>query len=96
MSKNKLCCRIFPIVILVISTLISAGLWYFEENLREFRFLTNPEELINYLGTVLFVAILPIGMFYYLGEKKKYADKAGQWALLGFLPALILLVFIIA
>jgi len=96
MTKNKLCCRIFPLVLIVISVFLSAGIWYFEEEIHEFRFLTDRGELFNYLGTVLFVAIIPIGLFYYFNDKEKYEDKARQLALLGFVPALVLLVFLIA
>jgi len=95
MSKNKLCCRIFPIVLIVISCIISAGIWYFEEGVHDFRFLTEREELFNFLGTVLFIALIPIGLFYYLNDKEKYQSKARLLALLGFLPALCVLVLIL-
>lgn len=95
MSKSKLCCRIFPIVLVLISTLISAGIWYFEEGVYELRFLTEPGELIPFIGTVLFVAIIPIGLFYVFNDKEKYQAKARPLALLGFAPSLALLVFLI-
>jgi hypothetical protein len=94
--KNKLCCRIFPIILILISAILNAGLWYFDEGVHEFKFLTNKGEFFNYLGFTLAIALLPIAIFYYLNDKEKYQDKARQLALLGFLPALILLVFIIA
>lgn len=96
MPKNNLCCRIFPIVLILISVLISTGIWYFEEGVHSFIFLTDGGEFINFLGTVLFVVLLPIGLFYYLNDKNKYQDKARQISFLGFVPALVLLVFIIA
>jgi hypothetical protein len=96
MSKNKLCCRIFPIVLIIIAAVISSGLWYFDEGVHEFRFLSDRGEFFNFLGTVLFVALIPIVLFYYLNDKEKYQSKARQLALLGFLPALALLVFLIA
>ena len=96
MSERKLCCRIFPIVLIIIAALISAGLWYFDEGVHEFRFLHDWGEFINFLGTVLFVVLLPVGLFYYLNDKDRYEEKARLLALLGFFPALVLLVFLIA
>ena len=95
MPKNKLCCRIFPIVLIIIAALISAGLWYFDEGVHEFRFLTHKGEFFNYLGTSLSIALLPIGLFYYLSGKEKYEDNARQLALLGFLPPVALLVILV-
>ncbi|MDX1284894.1 MAG: hypothetical protein R3182_07780 [Draconibacterium sp.] len=94
MPDNKLCCRIFPIVLIIISTLISTGIWYFEEGTHDFSFLNDKGEFFNFLGIVLFVAIIPIGLFYYLNDKEKYRNKARQLALLGFLPAILFLVFL--
>lgn len=90
-----MCCRIFPIVAILISALIAAAIWYFEEGVHQFLFLQKWGEFFNYLGTVLFIAILPIGIFYYLNDKEKYQNKARVLAFLGFIPALIFLVFII-
>jgi len=95
MPKNKICCRIFPIVLIVISAIIAATIWYFDEGIHDFVFLKDIQELINYIGSVLFIAIIPIGLFYYLVGKEKYETKARQLALLGFLPALVLLAFIL-
>jgi len=95
MAKSKLCCRIFPIVTIVLSALLGAAIWYFDEAVHEFRFLTDRDEFFNYIGTVLFIALLPIGLFYWLNDKEKYADRARLLALLGFLPAIIYLVFLI-
>lgn len=95
MTKSKLCCRIFPIVIIIISFIISAAIWYYEEGVHDFAFLTNFGEFINYLGTTLFVAVIPIGIFYILNDKKKWQSKAKGISLLGFLPALIFLLILI-
>ena len=95
MSKNKFCCRIYPFVLILIAVILAGALWYFEEGAHEFGFFASSGEFINYLGTVLFVAIIPIGLFYWLNDKEKYQDKARLVALLGFLPAILLLVFII-
>lgn len=95
MAKSKLCCRIFPIVTIVVSALLGAAIWYFDEGVHEFRFLTDRDEFFNYLGIVMFIALLPIGLFYWLNDKEKYEDKARPLALLGFLPAIIFLVFLI-
>ena len=94
MTKNKLCCRIFPIVIILVSAIIAAAIWYFDEGVHDFAFLKDFGEFINFCGTVLFIAVIPIGLFYFLTGKEKYEAKAKQLALLGFLPALIVLVFI--
>lgn len=91
MPKNKLCCRIFPVVLIVISAIINAAIWYLDEGVHELRFLTDKDEFFNYLGYTLAGALLPIAIFYYLNEKEKYQAKARQLALLGFLPVLGLL-----
>lgn len=96
MSKNKLCCRIFPIVVLFVSVLISLAIRYFTVGEKVFDVLRNWGEFINFMGVVLFVAILPIGIFYWLNDKEKYEDKARQLALLGFLPALVILLIVVA
>jgi len=91
--KNKLCCRIFPIILLIIAFILSLGIWYFEEGIRSFSFLTNKDEIFNFIGTVLFVVIIPIGIFYLLNDKEKYQSKARQISLLGFLPSFLFLIY---
>lgn len=95
MPKNKLCCRIFPIILIIVASIISAAIWYFDEGVHEFRFLSDKGEFFNYLGTSLSIALLPIGLFYYLSGKEKYEDKARPLALLGFLPALGVLIMVL-
>jgi predicted permease len=95
MKQSKWCCRIFPIVLIIVSGILAAALWYFDEGVHEFRFLTDRNEFFNYLGTVLFIAVLPIGLFYLLNDKEKFRDKARSLALLGFLPTLAVLLFIL-
>jgi hypothetical protein len=95
MDKNKYCCRIFPIVLTVISFIIALALWYFDEGIHSFSFLTDKEEIFTFIGTVLFIAIIPIGIFYWLNDKEKYQSRAKALSLLGFLPAFILFLFII-
>ncbi len=93
MEKNKYCCRIFPIILIVISFVLALAIWYFEEGIHSFSFLTDKDEIFNFLGTVLFISIIPIGIFYWLNDKEKYQSGAKAFSLLGFLPALILLLF---
>lgn len=95
MKTNKFCCRIFPIVLVLISTVIALGIWYFEEGIHSFSFLTDKNEIFNFLGTILFIAIIPIGIFYLLNDKEKYQSRARGISLLGFLPAIGFLVFIV-
>lgn len=95
MDKNKYCCRIFPVVLTVISLVIALAIWYFEEGIHSFSFLTNKDEISNFLGTVLFIAIIPIGIFYWLNDKEKYQARAKVISLLGFLPAVMVLGFIV-
>ena len=94
-ETNRWCCRIYPIVLILISTVIAAAIWYFKGEVHHFTFLKSRGEFIQFAGSVLFVAILPIGLFYYLNDKEKYQQKAKQLALFGFIPALLFLVFII-
>lgn len=96
MAKNKLCCRIFPIILIVISFLVSLALWYFDGGIRSFSFLTNREEVFNFIGSGLFISLIPIGIFYWLNEKEKYQSKAKELSLLGFIPALLFLVYVVS
>ncbi len=93
MKQNKWCCRIFPIVLIAVSAIIAAAIWYFEEGKHDFSFLFNKNEIFNYLGTTLFIGILPIGIFYWLNDKEKYRLRARPLAMLGFIPALIFMIF---
>jgi len=43
----------------------------------------------------LFIAIIPIGIFYWLNDKEKYQSRAKAISLLGFLPAIGVLGFIL-
>lgn len=95
MEKNKYCCRIFPVILIVISFCITLAIWYFEEGKHSFSFLTDKDEIFNFLGTVLFIAIVPIGIFYWLNDKEKYQAQAKVISLLGFLPAVGMLGFVI-
>ena len=95
MKTNNYCCRIFPILLLFVSILIGLGMWYFDEGVRSFSFLIDKNEVFNFIGTVLFIALLPIGIFYYAAEKEKYKDNAKKLALLGFLPTIVLLGFML-
>jgi hypothetical protein len=95
MEKNKYCCRIFPIILIIVSLIIAMVIWYFDEGNHSFSFLTDKNEIFNFLGTVLFIAILPIGIFYWLNDKEKYQDKAKAISLLGFLPTILVLGFIV-
>jgi hypothetical protein len=95
MEKNKYCCRIFPIILLLISLIPARAIWYFDEGIHSFSFLTNKNEIFNFLGTVLFIAIIPIGIFYWLNDKEKYQSQAKAISLLGFLPAIGVLGFIL-
>lgn len=95
MEKNKYCCRIFPIILVAVSLFIALALWYFDEGKHSFSFLSDRNEIFNFLGTVLFIAIIPIGIFYWLNDKDKYQDRAKVLSLLGFLPAIGVLGFIL-
>ncbi len=63
MKNKKLCCRIFPSVLITISTLFALGIWYFDKGIHKFTFLTQKGEIFNFIGTVLFISIIPIGYF---------------------------------
>jgi len=95
MEPNKYCCRIFPIILIVISFCIALAIWYFDEGIHSFSFLIDKDEIFNFLGTVLFIAIIPIGIFYWLNDKEKYKARAKEISLLGFLPAIGVLGFIL-
>jgi len=93
MKTNKYCCRIFPIIIILISFVIALTIWYFKEEIHSFSFLTNKDEIFNFIGTILFIAIIPIGIFYWLNDKEKYQSRAKAISLLGFLPAILVLLY---
>jgi hypothetical protein len=93
MKINKYCCRIFPIILVLISLVIVLAIRYLEEEIPSFSFLTNKDEIFNFIGTILFIAIIPIGIFYWLNEKEKYQSRAKAISLLGFLPAILILLY---
>jgi len=95
MKENKTCCRIFPIILILLSTFLTLAIWYTDEGFYSFSFLTDKNEIFNFIGSLLFISILPIGLFYYLGEKERFQQKAKPLSLLGFLPALFVLGFIL-
>jgi len=95
METNKYCCRIFPVVLILLSLIIALVIWYFDEGTHSFSFLVNKNEIFNFIGTVLFIAIIPIGIFYWLNDKEKYQPRAKAISLLGFLPAIVWLGFVI-
>jgi hypothetical protein len=95
METNKYCCRIFPIILIVISFFIALAIWYFDEGIRSFAFLTDKDEIFGFVGSVLFIAIIPIGIFYWLSDTEKYQARAKALSLLGFLPAVGVLGFIL-
>ena len=95
MNTNKYCCRIFPIILIFIAFVVALAIWYSEEGIHSFAFLTDKNEIFNFIGTVLFIAILPIGIFYLASEKERFEDNAKKLAFLGFLPALLYFLFVI-
>ncbi|NOR76035.1 MAG: hypothetical protein GQ525_12880 [Draconibacterium sp.] len=95
MQNKKFCCRIFPIILILLSTIIALGIWYFDDGIHEFTFLTNKGEIFNFIGTVLFISIIPVGIFYYLNDSERYQTKARLLSLLGFLPALVVFVYLL-
>ncbi len=95
MNLTRNCCRIYPLMLLVISFILATMIWYFEEGIRSFSFLTDKGEIFNFLGTVLFIAVLPIGIFYLATESRQLTSGAKTMALLGFLPGIFFLLFVI-
>ena len=95
MQKNKLCCRIYPVVIILVSAVISAAIFYFRERTHQFRFLTEKGAFFDFFGISMVIAVLPVALFYYLSEKEQFQNSARPISLLGFLPALIYLIFIL-
>ena len=49
----------------------------------------------DFFGLSMAIAVLPVGLFYYLSEKEQFQNWARPLSLLGFVPALIYLVFIL-
>ncbi len=94
MAKSAWCCRIFPVVVILASAFIAAGIWYFDEGVHKLSFLHSRDDFFTFLGISLSIALLPIGIFYYLSGREKYENRARPLALLGFLPALAYMVFL--
>jgi hypothetical protein len=82
-------------MLLLLSIVIGLAIWYFDEGIHSFSFLTDKDEIFNFLGTVLFISVLPIAIFYFATDKEKLKDKSKKLALLGFLPALVFLVYLL-
>ncbi len=95
MEKNKYCCRIFPVLLIIISSVITLIIWYLDEGSLTFSFLIKKDEVFNFIGTVLFISVIPIGLFYWLNDKEKYESRAKVISLMGFLPAILLLFFVV-
>ena len=95
MKTNKYCCRIFPVVLFLLSVIIASAIWYYEEGKHSFSFLTSKTEIINFLGTALFIAIIPIGIFYLATERERFKKRAKGLAFVGFLPAVLFLVYLL-
>lgn len=93
MLKNKLCCRIYPVVIILVSAFISAAIFYFRDEVGQFRFLTEKGAFFDFLGISMVIAVLPVALFYYLTEKERFQNSARPLSLLGFAPALVYLAF---
>lgn len=84
MKTSKNCCRIYPIILIAVAFVLALAIWYFEEGLHSFSFLINKNEIFNFLGTALFIALIPIGIFYLATEKERFKNNAKKLALLGF------------
>jgi hypothetical protein len=78
-----------------ISAIISLALWFFKEGKYSFLFLTQRDEIFSFLGTVFLIAILPFGIFYLISENEKYRQSARKLSVLGFIPAIAFLLFIL-
>lgn len=94
MLKNNFCCRIYPVVIILLSAILSAAIFYFDKGALEFRFFTEKGAFFDFLGVSLVIAMLPIALFYYLSDKEKFENSSRPLSLLGFVPALLYLVFL--
>ncbi|WP_297100746.1 hypothetical protein [uncultured Draconibacterium sp.] len=93
MLKNNLCCRIYPLVILLVSALISFGIFYFKEATTVLEIFSGRGVFFDFLGISFAIAVLPVGVFYYLSDKEKFEKSARPLSLLGFLPALVYMGF---
>lgn len=70
------------------------AIWYLKQE-KSFSFLSDKNEVFSFLGTVFFIAILPFGIFYWLSEKEKHRQSARKLSVLGFLPAIIYLIYLL-
>ena len=95
MQKSNLCCRIYPVVIILISAIISFSIFYLKDGVYDFSFLSKKGMFFDFLGLSMAIAVLPVGLFYYLSGKEQFQNSARPLSLLGFVPALIYLVFIL-
>ena len=95
MKTNKYCCRIYPIILVAIAFIFALAIWFFDEGNYSLTHIFNNREVFNFFGTVLFIAILPIGIFYLGTEQEKIKKHAKKLALIGFLPTLIFLIYVI-
>jgi len=95
MKNNNLCCRIFPVVLILISFILALAIWYFVEDIHNFQFLLNKNKIFNFSGTALFIAIPPISIFYLFSGKEGFERKAKWYSFPGFIPAIIFLLYTI-
>lgn len=95
MKPEKCNCPFFRFILFFVSIIIALSIWYFDEGIHSFSFLTNKNEIFNFLGTVFFIAILPFGIFYLASEKEKYRQSVRKLSALGFIPAILFLLYIL-
>ena len=95
MNTDKCNCPIFRFILFLVSIALALATWYFDEGVHQLTFLTNSKEIVNFLGTVFVIFVLPIGIFYVATEKEKYRPFAKKLSLLGFLPAFFYLIYLL-
>jgi hypothetical protein len=95
MNPDKCNCPFFRFFLFLGSVIIALAIWYFDEGVNSFAFLTDKNEIFNFIGTVFFIAIPPFGIFYLVSEKEHLKNKARLLALLGFLPAILFMFYIL-
>jgi hypothetical protein len=83
-----------PFILLAISFLTAITLFFFDEGYHSFDFLINSTELKNLFVMTILVSVAPLVIYLFTVESK-FKHLSFRLSLLGYLPAMVLLLIIL-
>ena len=73
-----------------LGAIITVALFYFDEGRNNFGFLTDRSEVFNFIVFYILVTIIPISI-YFFNVASKHSKLSIYFALIGYIPSVILL-----